>query len=93
MYQDMEAIKAADKQRTKRAFVQFLATAMGVDGQTLRTDDGAIYNPPSGFYSHNPETGYAVDAIQAKPAPFVIDIDRLMIGAIIFLAIAAARRA
>lgn len=51
-------VAQADEARTKRAFIGFLSSALGVD-QVMTTDDGWIANSPNQYVIANPDGTYS----------------------------------
>lgn len=82
---EAELIKAQDKERTKRAFVQFVGTALGVD-QTITGEDGSVYHSAGGYWSVNPQSGAAAPTV---PNRFVITPDHMLIGGLVIFALFA----
>jgi hypothetical protein len=52
------AVQDADVERTKRVFIGFLSSVLGVD-QTYATDDGYISNAPGQYIIANPDGTYS----------------------------------
>lgn len=83
------------KERTKRAFLDFMASAMGVE-QNYTTDDSFVDSPPYGYYSINPDTGAAAPYFGTTAngvKGFVITPEHLLIGIIIFFGAKALMKA
>lgn len=56
---DSAQVAQADEDRTKRLFVGFLSSALGVD-QTYAADDNFVGNPSDQYYIANPDGTYSV---------------------------------
>lgn len=54
----IDQVNAASEERTKRLFVGFLSSALGVD-QTYTNTDGYVANAPNQFVIANPDGSYS----------------------------------
>lgn len=87
----------ADEERTKRAFIGFLSSALGVD-QTYTNDDAFAQNAPGQYIIANPDGSYSqvgrsvsnLNSSTAQVAGFAVTPGLLIIGAVLaFVAIRA----
>lgn len=80
------ATQQQDEQRTARAFISFLGTALGVNDQSTAGQDGYPYNQPRQYQSIGP-TGTGVEGYPVSTA----QNGALIIGpSVLWLAAAAA---
>jgi t-SNARE complex subunit (syntaxin) len=81
-----DQVNQADTERTKRAFVGFLSSALGVD-QTYAYEDSNVGNLPGQYIIANPDgtysqVGRAVSSQQASIAGITVTPALLILGAI-----------
>lgn len=79
-------VNQADTERTKRAFVGFLSSALGVD-QTYAYEDTNVGNLPGQYIIANPDGTYsqlgrASSSQQAMAGGFVLTPGLLILGAL-----------
>ena len=81
---EAELIELQDKERVRRAFVNYLGAKLGVE-QTMIGEDGRPASNGGGYWSVNPQSG--ASSRQANPqAKFVITENQLLIGGLIIFA-------
>jgi hypothetical protein len=88
-----EQVQQADEERTKRAFIGFLSSAVGLD-QTYANDDPYIGQAPGMYVIANPDGSYSQQgrsvsnqqSITSAAPGVVITPGLLVVGFLLFLA-------
>lgn len=89
-----EQVQQADEERTKRAFIGFLSSAVGLD-QTYANDDPFVGQQTGQYVIANPDGSYSVQgrsasnqqSITGAASGLVITPGLLVVGFLLFLAL------